>query len=78
MVMSDKPLVPGAAQITITVTPQAAGGALASLSTDGAFADEMVDRRFYSIGDMPPANVPPYAFWGTLLAHIGHLMNGDD
>ena len=75
--MSDKPLTPGTARITITVTPQAIGGALASLRTDGVFADEMLERRLYSLDHMPPDDIPSYVFWGTLLAHIGQMMNGD-
>lgn len=73
---------PGAADftavLTITVKAVPGGGLMASLISDGAMSDPYIDRRFYSIPEYPPPELPPYVFWGSLLTSMGQLMGSND
>lgn len=63
------------ATITIIADSKDTPGILISMATGGDFADESVDRRFYSITDTPPASLPAVEFWGVILREIsGHLI----
>jgi hypothetical protein len=66
------------AVLTITVTDEmVSSGLMASLSTQGDFADESLDHRFYSIPEEPPGDLPPYRFWGALTTLIGGFLSQD-
>lgn len=66
------------AKLTISVAEvEGTPGLLASLKTEGAFAAEVIDRRFYSIAEQPPADLPPQLFWATLLGLIGRFLEQD-
>ena len=67
------------ATITIIADSKGVPGILISMATGGDFASELVDRRFYSIGDQPPADTSPVEFWGVILREIsGFLLTGAD
>lgn len=52
-------------------------GMLVSLTSTGRFSGPSIDRRFYSIGQLPPDVMDPEEFWSPILAFIGRLMAGD-
>lgn len=65
----------------LTITVAEVGGTpglLASMSAEGDFADESMSRRFYSFAEMPPADLPPYQFWGTVCSTIGGFLQTDE
>lgn len=66
------------AVLTITVKEQPGGGLLASLISDGNMSDPFLDRRFYSMRELPPPDLPPYEFWGTVLSLIGGFLGDPD
>ena len=66
------------AVLTITVKAVPGAGLMASLISDGDMSDAYIDRRFYSIPEYPPADLPPYVFWGSLLVSMGQLMGSND
>lgn len=71
--------VPGDIAATLTVTARLEGhGLLVSLKTEGDFAAEAVDRRFYSIAELPPADLDPAQFWATILGGISGLLGASD
>jgi hypothetical protein len=57
---------------------QVNSGILVSLRATGDYADEMIDRRFYSISDLPPAGLEPRLFWAPLLEQIGGVLGMED
>lgn len=64
--------------IKITVISDDNETMLVSLATEGDFSDEMIDRRFYSIPEMPPPDLPPRHFWGSLLGSIAPFLSSDE
>jgi hypothetical protein len=59
----------------LTLTARQEGnGLLVSLKSEGDFSDEMIDRRFYSIADVPPADLPPGDFWAVILGQVAGFL----
>lgn len=50
------------ATLTLTADSHDGPGLLVSLKSEGDFASEAIDRRFYSLDGQPPAGIPPAAF----------------
>ena len=63
----------GSAQITITARMESSG-LLVSLQTDGDYSSEVIDRRFYSIAQIPPPGLDPADFWAPILGHIANFL----
>lgn len=60
---------------SITITAHVEGnGLLLQLETNGDHSAESIDRRFYSIPELPPPDVEPEAFWGPLLMQVGSFL----
>jgi hypothetical protein len=65
------------ATLTLHVKQDAAG-LLVSLAPEGDFDGGTLARRFYSIAGLPPPDLAPEAFWGTLLHDISGFLLADD
>jgi hypothetical protein len=65
------------AKITITAHQEGAG-LLVSLETDGDFSSETINRRFYSIPQLPPDDTEAAEFWSPILASIAGFLAPDD
>ena len=65
------------AKITITAHQEAAG-LLLSLQTDGDFSSETINRRFYSIPELPPDDTEAAEFWSPILAIIAGFLAPDN
>lgn len=53
-------------------------GMFVSLKSEGDYSGELIDRRFYSIPEEPPAGLAPYLFWGGICSAIGALLGTDE
>lgn len=59
----------------IKITARAEGnGLFISLSTSGDFSSAGIDRRFYSVPELPPDDLPPEDFWAPVLAEISRFL----
>jgi hypothetical protein len=71
--------VPDSVEAVITVTARLEGrGLLVSLKSEGDFSSGTIDRRFYSIPSLPPADLDPAIFWASILGGISVYLSGDD
>lgn len=53
-------------------------GLLGTLLSSGHYSGPVLDNRFFSIGQLPPDEITPAEFWGSLLVSIGTLLETDD
>lgn len=65
------------ATLTLSVLHTPSGGPLVSLKSDGLWSGDSVNHRYYSFGEMSPAELPPHIVWGHLLGIMGGMLTSD-
>lgn len=71
---SDQPRADILAELTLSVKSGEPAGLLVSLTTNGDFADEAIDRRFFSVATTPPDDLPPHFFWASILEGVARFL----